>query len=100
MKGQGTSENPWLIRVDGITYRWTIWADDDGLELRVLDNQRGGSLLVVQGLSYEADRADWTSAGDTSPRFTTLPENKVASWIREARQRGWRFDARDETFRL
>lgn len=100
MKGQGTSENPWLIRVDGVTYRWTIWADDDGLELRVLDNQRGGSLLVVQGLSYEAERADWTAGGDTSPRFTTLPENKVAGWIREARQRGWRFDAQDETFRL
>ncbi len=99
-KGYSEPEAPWLIEVDGTTYRWTIRAEDSGLELRVLDNEHGGSVLVIKGLSFESKSSDWKRDDTENPLFNTLSENKVAALIRFARMKGWRHDLSDQTFRL
>ncbi len=96
------ADSIWVVEIDGTCFRWSIWADDHGIEIHVQFQELGGTLLVVKGLIYDPLPADWRQgerfSGDV--RFTSLPDQKVIELIRLALKRGWRHDMDDQIFRL
>ncbi|XOV87852.1 MAG: hypothetical protein ACFHX7_23335 [Pseudomonadota bacterium] len=92
----------WILEVDGTRYRWSIWADDSGIEIHVQFLDLGGTLLVIKGLTYDPVPADWRldNRYASDARFTSLPDQKVIELITLALARGWRHDMDQQIFRL
>jgi len=95
-------DDAWLITVDERLFRWSISADDDGIQIHVQFHPESGTVLVVDGLFFDPLPNDWRRGEQVSDqvRFTALPDVKVAQLIRAALKRGWRHDLDQKTFTL
>jgi hypothetical protein len=94
-------ETTWFIEINGRLFRWCMTASDDGIEVHVQFYEEGGTLLVINGLTFDPVPDDWRWGGRFDEiLYNNLNDRTIHKLVELALERGWRHDLEQQIFRL